>query len=345
MKKMRKRRESGDEPEHAEAESPIPERIRNRRNRLGMTGAELAKRIGVSPSYVSLIESGAKIPSPSVAEKIARALRDSPDLYHAWVLSSRQGGWRQALRSSHYWQAYSTDPRSLKQVASGEDVPDLAGLAEAEALQHDRLASVADAIDEDLTISEAPGAFDLGRLAEMEVPVEKSARPEARRSMSLGGALGGLFRRKPRQEDAPRGFTLLEIPVLEDGTDPGDGDEVDESQIVDTLFLDSRLFGATVLSRPFAYQPDDRALRRLGERIRPGDHVVLDSGVPQLRPETIVAVRFRGEVVLTRALLKRTALLLLPAPGAGDFDVIEIGSRDRLQDLVVGRVVLTVRAW
>ena len=64
-----------------------------------------------------------------------------------------------------------------------------------------------------------------------------------------------------------------------------------------------------------------------------------------MRPETIVAVRFRGEVVLTRALLKKTALLLLPAPGAGDFDVIEIGSRDKLHDLVVGRVVLTVRAW
>jgi transcriptional regulator with XRE-family HTH domain len=351
MKKMRKGRDSGDAPEYADADSPVPERIRNRRNRLGMTGAELAKRIGVSPSYVSLIESGAKIPSPSVAEKIARALRDSPDLYHAWVLSSRQGGWRQALRSSHYWQAYSTDPRSLERVASGADVPDLAGLAEAR--EDDRLASagleldasVADFIDEDVTIAEAPGDFDAGRLAAMEAPVEKSAHPEARRSMSLGGALGGLFRRKPRQEDAPRGFTLLEIPVLEDGADPGDGDEVDESQIVDTLFLDSRLFGATVLSRPFAYQPADRALRRLGERIRPGDQVVLDSGVPQLRPETIVAVRFRGEVVLTRALLKKTALLLLPAPGAGDFDVIDLGSRDRLHDLVVGRVVLTVRVW
>ena len=343
MKKMRKRRESGDEPEYADPDSPVPERIRNRRNRLGMTGADLAKRIGVSPSYVSLIESGAKIPSPSVAEKIARALRDSPDLYHAWVLSSRQGGWRQALRSSHYWQAYSTDPRSLERVASGEDVPDLAGLADAAALEDDRLASAG--LTFDASVAEAAGDFAPDRLAAMEAPVERSVRSDARRSMSLGGALGGLFRRKPRQEDAPRGFTLLEIPVLEDGTDPGDGDEVDESQIVDTLFLDSRLFGATMLSRPFAYQPDDRALRRLGERIRPGDHVVLDSGVPQLRPETIVAVRFRGEVVLTRARLNKTALLLLPAPGAGDFDVIEIGSRDRLNDLVVGRVVLTVRAW
>lgn len=341
MKKMKKRRESGDEPGHAESDSPIPERIRNRRNRLGMTGAELAKRIGVSPSYVSLIESGAKIPSASVAENLARALRDSPDLYMAWVLSARQGGWRQALRSSHYWQAYSTDPRSLERVASGEDVADLAGPE----VGPETLDMCEAHATEDLEVADERVDFEHEYLAQMRAAGSKSAPPEARRSRSLGGALGGLFRRKQREEDAPRGFTLLEIPVLEDGTDPGDGDEVDESRIVDTLFLDSRLFGATVLSRPFAYHPDDRALRRLGERIRPGDHVVLDSGLPQLRPETILAVRFRGEVVLTRALLKKTALLLLPAPGAGDFDVIEIGTRDQLRDLIVGRVVLTIRTW
>jgi transcriptional regulator with XRE-family HTH domain len=338
MKKMRKRRESGDEPGHAEATSPIPERIRNRRNRLGMTGAELAKRIGVSPSYVSLIESGAKIPSASVAEKIARALRDSPDLYRAWVLSSRQGGWRQALRSSRYWRAYSTDPASLERVASGEDVPDLAG----EDLDEDRERVGFSERTRELRSMRLEQSVGDAAIAEELVDFDPA---EARRSQSLGGAPGGLFRRKEREEDVPRGFTLLEIPVLEDFTDPGDGDEVDESQIVDTLFLDSRLFGTTALRRPFAYRPEARALRRLGERIRPGDHVVLSSGLPALRPETIVAVRFRGEVVLARALLKKTALLLLPAPGAGDFDVIEIDDRERLQDLVVGRVVLTVRAW
>jgi transcriptional regulator with XRE-family HTH domain len=340
---MRKRGESGDDPEYTDGDSPIPERIRNRRIRLEMTGAELAKRIGVSPSYVSLIESGAKIPSPSVAQKIARALRDSPDLYQAWVLSARQGGWRQALRSSHYWRAYSTDPRSLERVASGEDVPDLAGLV------GDELPDVDDPLDTRLAeaIRAADEVLDLDpdRPVETKSAARRSPAAEARRSMPLGGAIKGLFRRRQRQEDTPRGFTLLEIPLLEDGADPGDGDEVDESQIVDTLFLDSRLFGSTVLRRPFAYLPDDRALRRLGERIRPGDHVVLDSGVPPLRPETIVAVRFRGEVVLTRALLKKTALLLLPAPGARDFDVIEIGTRDQLREFLVGRVVLTIRNW
>lgn len=339
MKKMRKRRESGDEAEHAEGASPIPERIRNRRNRLGMTGAELAKRIGVSPSYVSLIESGAKIPSPSVAERIARALQDAPDLYQAWVLSARQGGWRKALRSSRYWRAYSTDPRSLERVASGEDVRDLS-LEEAMPSRG--------RTDDDLAIAEELVDFYPDTLVAGDSLAGLSAPLEARGSRSLGGTVGGLFKRKQskqREEDAPRGFTLLEIPVLDDGADPGDDDEVDESQIVDTLFLDSRLFGATDLRRPFAYRPDDRALRRVGQRIRAGDHVVLSSGVPALRPETIVAVRFRGEVVLARALLKKTALLLLPAPGDGDFDVIEIEDRDQLQDLVVGRVVLTVRAW
>jgi len=309
----------------------MPERIRNRRNLLGMTGAELAKRIGVSPSYVSLIESGAKIPSPSVAERIARALRDSPDLYQAWVFSARQGGWRTALRQSRVWNAYSTDPTSLERVASGEDVADLESRDADYALADE-------AVTEEL-LGFAPDHLD----ESMAKSAESAPPEEARRS--IGGAIGDLFRRKTRPEEAPRGFTLLEIPVLEDGADPGDGDEVDESQTVDTLFLDSRLFGTADLRRPFAYRPGDRALRRISERIRPGDHVVLSSGVPQLRPETIVAVRFRREVVLARALLKKTALLLLPAAGAGDFDVIELGDPDALHGLVVGHVVLTVRAW
>jgi transcriptional regulator with XRE-family HTH domain len=331
MKKMKKRGESDSEPGHVDGASPIPERIRNRRNLLGMTGAELAKRIGVSPSYISLIESGAKIPSPSVAEKIARALRDSPDLYQAWVISARQGGWRTALRQSRVWNTYSTDPTSLERVASGEDVADL------------------ESTDADYALADEAAAEELidfapAHLEESSAKSVQTAPPEEARR-SIGGAIGELFRRKARPEEAPRGFTLLEIPVLEDGADPGDRDEVDESQTVDTLFLDSRLFGRAALRRPFAYRPGDLALRRIGERIRPGDHVVLSSGVPQLRPETIVAVRFRREVVLARALLKKTALLLLPAAGARDFDVIELDDPEQLPSLVVGHVVLTVRAW
>jgi transcriptional regulator with XRE-family HTH domain len=50
---------------------------------------ELARRAGVSPSYVSLIEHGEKIPSENVAVRIAQALDEREDLYRVWAVTSR----------------------------------------------------------------------------------------------------------------------------------------------------------------------------------------------------------------------------------------------------------------
>ena len=51
-------------------------RMRRRRLQLGLTGTGLAQRAGISPSYVSLIETGAKVPEEDVAAGLARALDD-----------------------------------------------------------------------------------------------------------------------------------------------------------------------------------------------------------------------------------------------------------------------------
>jgi transcriptional regulator with XRE-family HTH domain len=56
---------------------------------MGLTGLEFARRAGVSPSYVSLIEHGEKIPSDSVAVRMARVLGDDERLYRAWAATSR----------------------------------------------------------------------------------------------------------------------------------------------------------------------------------------------------------------------------------------------------------------
>jgi transcriptional regulator with XRE-family HTH domain len=50
---------------------------------------ELARRSGVSASYVSLIEHGEKIPSEEVAVRLARALEDDEDLYRVWSVLAR----------------------------------------------------------------------------------------------------------------------------------------------------------------------------------------------------------------------------------------------------------------
>src|SRR5262249_49254517 len=63
--------------------------IKSRRSQLGLTGAQLAERAGISPSYVSLIEKGAKVPDESVAADLARALEDDESLYRSSAPAAR----------------------------------------------------------------------------------------------------------------------------------------------------------------------------------------------------------------------------------------------------------------
>ena len=52
----------------------IGERVRHRREELGLTGAQLAARAGMAPSAVSQIETGRRSPSSTSVIKLADAL-------------------------------------------------------------------------------------------------------------------------------------------------------------------------------------------------------------------------------------------------------------------------------
>ncbi len=96
-------------------------RIRTKRSQLGLTGAELAQRADISPSYVSLIEKGAKVPDERVAARIARALRDDEELYRAWAQASRVG--LDGLNLMSRMEAITRSPDHLKAVERGELLP------------------------------------------------------------------------------------------------------------------------------------------------------------------------------------------------------------------------------
>ena len=49
--------------------------VRTIRAARGMSQKELAERVGLNPSYLSLIESGKRIPATNVLEDLAKALR------------------------------------------------------------------------------------------------------------------------------------------------------------------------------------------------------------------------------------------------------------------------------
>ena len=63
----------------------IPRRIRSRRESRQLAAYELANLALISPSYLSLIENGLKLPSEDVAIRLAEALGDDPELYRAWA--------------------------------------------------------------------------------------------------------------------------------------------------------------------------------------------------------------------------------------------------------------------
>lgn len=103
---------------------PIHERIRRRREERGIQAYVLAERLGISASYISLIESGKKVPSEEIARRIAQALEDDEEIYAAWVRSARiedlDGYTTTLMRLRHY----SSDPTLRRRLESGADIDD-----------------------------------------------------------------------------------------------------------------------------------------------------------------------------------------------------------------------------
>jgi transcriptional regulator with XRE-family HTH domain len=112
------------------------ERVRRRREERGLPGYVLAQRLGISPSYVSLIESGKKVPGEDIARRMAEALDDDADLYAAWAHSSGVNDLDGYTNRLMRLRAYASDPTLQRQLRSGEDLaePDTPPSAKAAAL-------------------------------------------------------------------------------------------------------------------------------------------------------------------------------------------------------------------
>src|SRR5262245_34565969 len=101
-------------------------RMRSRRAQLGPPGAQRAERAGISPSYVSLIEKGAKVPDESVAADLARALEDDESLYRSWARAARLG--LHDLELLNRLDTIARTPAYVSLVESGESLPRLDSL-------------------------------------------------------------------------------------------------------------------------------------------------------------------------------------------------------------------------
>ncbi len=85
---------------------PIGSRIREVRLSRGMSLQHLAVRVGVAPSHIFHIEKGDKVPSESLATRIAQALGESQDLFRAWARARSRTDVYTALDSARVLARY-----------------------------------------------------------------------------------------------------------------------------------------------------------------------------------------------------------------------------------------------
>jgi transcriptional regulator with XRE-family HTH domain len=280
--------------------------MRRRRAQLGFTGTELAQRAGISTSYVSLIENGAKVPEEHVAAGIARALDDDEALYRAWARAARLGIHDLALLNE--LDALARTPAYLSLVESGEELPRL----------------------------EAPPApaeegLPAGDLAVRLREVASRLGPEA---------LAARRHSKPLSASEPPG--VVDIPVLAAGTDPAALEAPRARPVAERLLLDRRLLDGHDAQELFAYEVTPAATKHLRGVAAPGDRIVFQRH-GAVTPDRICAIRTAQGIVLARALVKKDSLLLLPGEGEVDFESVEIPDPGKLSDVVVGTHVLLIR--
>jgi transcriptional regulator with XRE-family HTH domain len=284
-------------------------RMRRRRLQLGLTGTELAQRAGISTSYVSLIETGAKVPEEDVAAGLARALDDDEALYRAWARAARLGVHDLALLKQ--LEAIARTPAYLDLVESGDELP-RPGPARSPAGEG------------------APFTDLAARLRE----VASRLGPET------------LLARRPGRSPGPGRVAdtttspVVEIPVLAAGSDPVAA--ATRPRPIDRLILDRRLVDGVDAGELFAYEVTPAATKHLRGVAAPGDRVVLRRR-GAVTPDRICAIRTGRGIVLSRALVNEGSLLLLPGEGEVDFESVELEDPARVSDVVAGTHVLLIR--
>jgi transcriptional regulator with XRE-family HTH domain len=280
----------------------IRQRIRNRRKVRGMTAYELADRAGISPSYMSLIESGSKLPSEEIAVRIAEALDDDVDLYRAWVQASRYPDFGKHIERLLRLERVGSTPESRARVRRGGRIGDEASPSKRPG---GRFAKA------------RPGSASermrrwARRLASKGAEPDEAVMSEGVASLDALDQSSFAVVEDLASSDSDAAPTV-EVPLLSDGADPWN-DPGDADDVIEWLQIDSR-FLPPGIEQPFAYRPGEAAVERVRGLIRPGDVVVLTTQVQSVDPSGIYAIRYEDGVVLSRLVRHGSMLLGLRCP-------------------------------
>jgi transcriptional regulator with XRE-family HTH domain len=285
--------------------------MKTRRGQLGLTGAQVAESAGISASYVSLIESGAKVPDESVAARLAHALSDDEDLYRGWARAARLG--LDKLDLLNRLEAIAQTPAYVSLVESGQALP----REESEPARR-RQQDAAEQLR--------------SRLREVASKLSAHGQPAGARASAA----------PDRPGPAATETSVVQIPVLPAGSDPIQLERTSRpSAMRDRLLIDRRLVDPQA-GLVFAYEVTLEAMAHLRGWAEPGDVIVFRQG-GHATPDRICAVRTNRGIVLGRVLLKDESLLLLPGEGETDFETVDLPDAKALQSAIAGTHVLLIR--
>ncbi len=268
---------------------------------------ELARRSGVSPSYVSLIEHGEKIPSEDVAVRIARVLGEREDIYRVWAATARMDeATRQAV-----WRLRGADP-DLQRLSRGSEEVDSDVLTET-------------------------GADPLGG---HDYAFPEGHRPPGRPRI----ADRYEFQVAYKLEDDERAPTLR-IPLLVPGSLP-DADPPPQEEVEALVALDARILDRSSAAGLVALRIDETNGRDVVSWLRPRDLVVLERRPASFDPSLVHAFRLPEGLRLARAAYASGLLFLLPDPAVGGSPrVIPMADEGELQKVLFGSMLWSARLW
>ncbi len=285
---------------------------------MGLSLQELARRVETSPSHIFHIENGEKVPNEDLAARVARALGEDEDVFRAWARARQRSDFYTAAASADMVRVYLSE-RAAGASTAKHAAPREGGAPEIEG-----------------RMIWSPGAPEAGSPAAAEEFVRPEIFSEAAAQMSVAA-----YRQPAPTPAGPRPARLL-IPVVAEGGDPGD--DAKPPNTIDVVRIDPRaLRSIEELERPFAYPLSPESTRRVAGILPARGHAILTRRRARPVPHEVYAVRAGGPVVLSRVLWNGRQLLLLPAPGASDFELLPAENEAELDRLVVGMVAL-VRA-
>jgi transcriptional regulator with XRE-family HTH domain len=321
--------------------NPLGEYLRRMREERGWTIRQLAKEVGMpetSAGYLSQLETGAKVPSPDVAERLAERLGDRRGIFQLWSMTGRR-----------------TDPRRAAHARR-----ELARLFDDPSLMHDERFTPASMASVEILAHMRPPDDQWLELPPAEKPPRASQVP-------AGPACEGIGRAKSDQREGERRMVepflrygrgpddleresaipwlppdhALRVPLLPEGTDPRDHHELMFRQS-EQVRLEPDALPATRLDHPFAYRLSAEGTHRVRHLMREGDIAVMTREVLPIVRQEVYGVCVGRRIVLSSIIWNGRELLLLPAPEDSDFVVVP-ANRSTLSDLVVARVATVVR--